>query len=194
MMIVQQANKYETLKAAKLFHYLKRRPNCSYAFELTDKLIFGKLLGICTFGVPASRHLQISVCKSNPDLVLELNRLWVSEEMPRNSESFFVSRCLKQLPARIIVSYADTKYGHVGYIYRALNFKYAGITDSDRKTPRFDYVTPNKHSRDTSRNGTINICEKVRRLPKHRYWTVTGNKREKKHLESICLWDQINWK
>ena len=44
------------------------------------------------------------------------------------------------LPPRIVVSYADPLWGHYGYIYRALNFRYAGWTDMERKTPRYDYI------------------------------------------------------
>lgn len=34
--------------------------------------------------VQASRHLQVGACPSDPSLVLELNRLWVHDRMPRN--------------------------------------------------------------------------------------------------------------
>lgn len=112
-------------------HYLHRRPPISFAFGIWDEERV--LVGACTFGVPPSRHLQKSVCPSCPDLVIELNRLWVDDKMQRNTESWFVSRALSKMPPRIVVSYADTAQGHTGYIYRALNFCYAGMMDAAGK-------------------------------------------------------------
>ena len=111
--------------------------------------------------------------------------------MPRNTESWFVARALALLPPKIVLSYADTAAGHMGYIYRASNFHYAGWTDMERKTPRFDYIAPGKHSRDAFRNG---FTARVRRKPKVKYWTVTGNRRERKRLEAQCLWPKLDWK
>src|SRR5690606_19013863 len=61
-------------------HYLHRRPPISHSFGLIN----GEVVGIATFGVPPSRHLQMSACPSDPDLVLELNRVWIDDALPRN--------------------------------------------------------------------------------------------------------------
>lgn len=171
------------------YHYLHRRPCVSFAYGL---MVNRKIAGVVTFGVPASRHLQMSACPSRPDLVLELNRLWVHDVMPKNTESWFVSRALNALPSRIIVSYADPVHGHMGYVYRALNFNYAGWTDMERKTPRFDYIPidPKQHTREAFRSG---YSEKRRRIAKVKYWTVTGNRTEKKQLEKLCPWPKFSW-
>ncbi|MGZ4621493.1 MAG: Mom family adenine methylcarbamoylation protein [Blastococcus sp.] len=179
--------------AAKLVvaqHYLHRRPPISYAFGL---YVHGKLLGVVTYGVPASRHLQKSACPSAPDKVLELNRLWLDDSLPANSESWFVSRTLKMLPPRIVVSYADPLFGHFGYIYRALNFRYAGWTDMERKTPRYDYIPldPTKHTREAFRSG---VAYRRRRVAKVKYWIVTGDKAERRALTRLCGWPSLNWK
>lgn len=165
------------------FHYLHRVPPMSFAFGLYHECA---LVGVCIFGCPPSRHLQISACKTEPSKVIELNRLWVDDIMPRNTESWFISRCLKQLPPRIVVSYADSAVGHTGVIYRASNWNQAGMTDADRKTPRFDYTVPGKHSRDAFRGTAVPV--KVRRKPKYRFWTVTGDRREQRLLRSLCTW------
>lgn len=143
-------------------HYLHRQSPTSYAYGLYRG---PKLVGGVIFGVPASRHLQKSACPTESDRVLELNRLWTEDSLPKNAESWFVSRAMKQLPPRIIVSYADPKFGHYGYVYRALNFNYAGWTDMERKTPRFDYIPidPTKHTREAFRTG---YAYKVRRVAK----------------------------
>lgn len=169
-------------------HYLHRRPPISHAFGL---YVRGEVVGVVTFGTPASRQLQISACGTDPSLVLELNRLWVHDDMPRNSESWFVSRALRMLPAAIVVSYADTAQGHVGYIYRALSFRYAGWTDMERKTPRYDYI-PNSggHTREAFRSGW---SHRVQRKPKVKYWTVTGSHGDKRRLQRLCTWPTLDW-
>lgn len=170
-------------------HYLHRRPPISHAFGL---YLHGELLGAVTYGTPASRHLQMGACPSDPGKVIELNRLWLDDALPANSESWFVSRTLHMLPPRIVVSYADPVWGHFGYIYRALNFRYAGWTDMDRKTPRYDYLPadPTTHTRDAFRNGYV---RKRRRIAKVKYWTVTGNRTERRELIRLCGWPQYDW-
>ena len=187
-MIVRSILKRRAIEVVVAEHYLRRRPPISFAFGLFDQ---DALVGVVTFGVPASRHMVVGACPSNPELVLELNRLWVDDIAPRNTETWFLAKCLSLLPPRIILSYADTSVGHVGYIYRAANFNYSGWTDMERKTPRFDYVAKGKHSRDAFRNG---FTHKVRRNPKVKYWIVTGNRREKRRLEGLCKWPKFDWK
>lgn len=169
-------------------HYLHRRPPMRFAFGLYSVDV---LVGVCCFGTPPSRHLQKSLCPSNPSLVIELNRLWVEDSMPRNTESFFVAACLKLLPPLLVCSYADTAQGHKGYVYRAGNWNYSGMTDQDRKTPRYDYVPKNgKHSRDAFRSKDF---IKIRRKPKHKYWLATGNRKEKRALEKLAGWPKLEW-
>lgn len=171
-------------------HYLHRRPPISYAYGLYKD---SKRMGVVTFGIPASRHLQMSACPSNPENVIELNRLWVDDCMPSNTESWFVSRALRMLPPRIVVSYADPVYGHMGYIYRALNFYYAGWTDMERRTPRYDYIPhdPSQHTREAFRSG---YAERRRRIAKVKYWTVTGTRTERRSLTRMCPWPTLDWK
>lgn len=188
---VQQVSSQTANTVVTKYHYLHRKAPISFAFGLYKG---PKLMGVVTFGTPPSRHLQMSACPSDPALVLELNRLWVHDDLPTNTESWFVSRAMKMLPPRIIVSYADPKFGHFGYVYRALNFFYAGWTDMERKTPRFDYIPidPTKHTRDAFRTG---IAYKVRRIPKVKYWTVTGPTRSERHrLIGLCGWARMDWK
>jgi hypothetical protein len=171
-------------------HYLHRRPSISFAYGLHAP---GRgTVGVVTYGVPASRHLQKSACPTQPDLVVELNRLWVHDDMPKNTESWFVSRTLKMLPPLIVVSYADPLWGHIGYIYRALSFHYAGWTDMERKTPRFDYLPadPRTHTRDAFRNGYV---AKRRRVAKVKYWTATGTKSDKRRLTALAGWPMRDW-
>lgn len=187
-----RVERIESKLAARLVvdhHYLHRKPPISHAFGLYWN---GKIVGVVTYGTPASRHLQMSACPSEPANVIELNRLWVHDKMPKNTESWFVSRSLHQLPSKIVVSYADTREQHYGYIYRALNFNYAGWTDMERKTPRYDYIPhdPTQHTREAFRGG---YSHRVRRKPKVKYWIVTGNKSERRKLTKLSGWPIYDW-
>ena len=173
-------------------HYLHRKPPISFSFGLFEST--GNVVGVVTFGIPASRHMVIGACKDDPGSVVELNRLWVEDGQPKNTASWFVSRALAELPPRIVLSYADTAVGHIGYVYRALNFHYAGWTDMERKTPRFDYIVPGRHSRDAFRKGEVRYTEKVRRKTKIKYWITTGSRRQRKKLELLCGWPKLDWR
>lgn len=176
-------------------HYLHRRPSNSYAFGLVADT--GRIDGVVVFGIPASRQVQMSACPTEPSRVIELCRLWIRDELGKNAESYLVSRALKSLPPLVVISYADTAHGHVGTIYRALGFDYAGWTDMDRRSARVDYeMTDNKHPRDAFRNGNKppSSSPKKDRSTKARYWTVTGNKRERHALRKIVNWASISWK
>lgn len=188
---VKLISKAEATRIVVASHYMHRRPPISFAFGL---VIDGKTKGVLTFGTPASRHMLVGACPTEPESVIELNRMWCCDSLPRNTESWFVARALSMLPPKIVLSYADTAEGHMGHVYRAANFYYGGWTDMERKTARFDYITPGMHTRDAFRKGEIRYTEKVRRKPKVRYWITSGNRRERKRLEAICLWPRMDWK
>lgn len=108
-------------------HYAHRIPSVTYAFAL---YIDGEMLGVVSYGTPASSTLQKGICgEENASKVLELNRLIIEDDSPKNSASFLVGRSLRLLPKpSIVVSYADTEQGHIGYIYQACNFIYTGLS------------------------------------------------------------------
>lgn len=68
--------------------------------------------------------------------VIELRRLVLIDDTPRNSESYFIGHTLRWLKrntkVKTIVSYADPNYGHSGVIYRATNFEHVGMTSPGR--------------------------------------------------------------
>jgi predicted ATP-dependent Lon-type protease len=152
-------------------HYAKRLPSISYAFGLYEN---NELRGIVTFDMPASNSLCEGVCGvENKHLVLELNRLCLQENT-KNEASFLVSNAIKLLPKpRIIVSYADTAQGHVGYVYQATNFLFTGTT---KERTDMD-AGEGKHSR----HGTDPTVRKFRSA-KHRYIYIHGSKTQKAKL------------
>jgi hypothetical protein len=57
---------------------------------------------------------------------LELVRLVLLDEAPKNSESCFIAWCLRWLRKNTahkrVVSFSDPRFGHTGTVYRAANF------------------------------------------------------------------------
>ena len=91
-----------------------------------------EMVGVCIYTRPAGPSAGMTYHPEAPDRVLELRRLCLIDDTPKNAESFFVARTIKWLKAntdwQFIISYADMEQGHSGVIYRAANFKYLGIT------------------------------------------------------------------
>lgn len=180
---VRSIDSQEARKIAVDQHYLHRSQNISFAYGLFCN---DEIYGMVSFGTTTSWRINCSICPDNPYCVIELNRLWVNDQAPFGAASWFVSRALKLMPARIVVAYADTsimdtRYGshHHGGVYRALSFKYAGKTKS-----RKEWRLPGK-----SRNvGKIqgSILSEV--TAKDRYWTVTGNRKQRKQLQNLSCW------
>lgn len=107
-------------------HYAKRWPSISYAYGL---MVDDQLCGVVTYGTPPSAPLRAGIAglEYKQD-VLELNRLCLKYNR-RNEASYLVGNSLKMLPSnKIIVSFADTEHGHVGYVYQACNFIYTGLS------------------------------------------------------------------
>ena len=154
-------------------HYAKRMPSISYAYGLFDG---EELIGVCTFGSPASPSLVKGVCgEEYSKYVIELNRL-VLVHNRKNEASYFVSKCLSMLPTpKVVVSYADTAQNHIGIIYQATNFIFTGTTK-----PRTDIDTGEKHSRHYE--GIKDYSKRKFRSAKHRYVMFLGSKVERKRM------------
>ena len=74
------------------------------------------------------------------------------------------------------MSYADTAWSHVGYVYQATNFLYTGLS-----AKRNDAYQPNGlHPRAYDKNNHSNL--KQTRSQKHRYIYLVGDKRTKKRM------------
>jgi hypothetical protein len=105
-------------------HYAHRIPCVQFAFGLFQD---GILHGVVTYGTPSSSTLRSGIC-GDGYTVFELNRLCVDSTI-KNASSILVSGSIKLLPSPcILVSYADTNQGHIGYIYQATNWLYTGLS------------------------------------------------------------------
>ena len=162
-------------------HYAKRIPSIVHAFGLYRDNI---LEGVCTFGSPPNKSFNDGACVFNSLKmpVFELNRLVVSDGLPRNSLSFFVSKSLDKLPSPCcVVSYADENKNHYGYIYQATNWIYTGVS-----TPKHRYVFADGSTFDIRRgiDRKGEIVDRVLLKPTHRYITFVGSKKDKRVMNN----------
>jgi hypothetical protein len=177
-------------------HYAKRLCPISYAFGAFND---GVLIGVVTYGTPASSPLRDGVCgKQYSESVIELNRLCCDNS--KNVASELVGKSLRLLPKpKIVVSYADTEQGHVGYVYQATNFIYTGLSAkrTDWKLKGQEHLHGATVA-DMSR-GQENRAEWMRekfgddfyledRARKHRYIYFCGTKNQKEKMRNALMY------
>ena len=96
------------------------------------KFGFPEMVGVCVYTRPAGAAAAKRYHPDNPERCLELRRLCLIDDTPKNAESFFIAKTLRWLKKytdwEYIISYADPEQGHGGTIYKASNFTYEGIT------------------------------------------------------------------
>lgn len=159
-------------------HYLHSLPGGT-------KLAFGvfldhRLLGVVTFGVgPYNAHRL--VVGAGPADCLILSRLWLSDDLPRNSESRVLGVVMRSLrhntTVKFVVTYADPMEDHVGTIYQATGWTYTGLSEA---MPLYDIGDGKfRHSRSLAHAyGTHSVrhfqnhgvaITTVPQSPKHRY-------------------------
>jgi hypothetical protein len=107
-------------------HYTKSCPSSKYSFGLVKD---GFSYAVAIF---SSLHRQNQSGEYPSNRVLELSRLFIHDGVPKNSGSYFLSRCLSYLKDTkdydAVLTYADTTEGHDGGIYKAANFEFIGNT------------------------------------------------------------------
>lgn len=175
-------------------HYAGRVPSISYAFGLMRG---ASLIGVVTYGTPPSHTLLKGVAgEANAKFVLELNRLTC--ENTKNCASILVGRSIRMLPRpSIVVSYADTGAGHVGYVYQATNFLYTGMS-SPWNDPVVQGLEHQHHA--TFAHGMTNDEMRERfgdalgfrqRTRKHRYIYIHAGRRDRERLRSELRYEII---
>lgn len=162
----------------ELNHYLHSLPGGT-------QLAFGAfltwaLMGALTIGCGPSQAYRL-VNGASPTDCGVLTRLWLSDELPKNSESHIIGIVLRALRAntllKFLVSYADPSHGHVGTIYQATNWVYTGLSEA---TPLYDIGDDvARHSRSLGHTyGTHSVKHFARhgvqvrlvpQTPKHKY-------------------------
>lgn len=105
----------------------------TYCFSLISEN--NKMIGAALFGALGMANNWKKFGERESD-VIELHRLCCIDDTMKNTESFFISRCLRWLKQntdiKTVVSYADENHNHKGIIYQASNFKYLGTTSPSK--------------------------------------------------------------
>jgi hypothetical protein len=179
-------------------HYLHRKAPCSFAFGLFDpsqkenNQLFSeaKLMGVIMYGTPSSSSLREGICgKEEKDNVIELTRLWISDEVGKNGESYLIGNTIPMVGKEIIVSYAEIQQGHSGIVYQATNWLYTGLS---AKRTNWNIKGNKSHSQTLADRYTSKELKEilgdsftyVERPRKHRYVYFNCNKYRKKELIS----------
>lgn len=189
---VEQISYRDAMELVIANHYLHRKANCSLAFGLFHR---GSLdcLGVIVYGSSPSISLLQSIC--GPDEaknVYELTRLWVDDSVPKNGESFLIGRTLKMLDKEIVVSFADSGFGHVGSVYQATNWIYTGLTFKLR-VPKIRGMEDKHHSSFARGLNKAGLVERygaenvyyVDSSRKHRYIYFNASKARKRELMNL---------
>jgi len=111
-------------------HYSHRIVNNSYLH--LGVYLEGELCGVLQFGYALCPARAGKVVEGTVQgQYLELNRMWLSDVAPRNSESRAISQAIKYIRRAMptvawIQSFADERCGRWGVVYQAANFLYCG--------------------------------------------------------------------
>lgn len=111
-------------------HYSRRFVNNSY---LHLGVYCGReLVGVLQFGYALNPNSGARVVTSTRNReYMELNRMWVHDSQPRNTESRILSyaiRFIRRIYPQVqwVQSFADERCGRAGVVYQAANFEYIG--------------------------------------------------------------------
>jgi hypothetical protein len=184
----------------KKYHYSKGIHNGPMCYGLFEKNCFD-LIGVIAFANPCSENVCSSIFGiEEKRSVTELHRLVLLDEVPKNSESWFISRTLKLFKKdkpkyNAVLSFADATQGHIGTIYQATNAIYTGM--SGKATFFIDSDNRLRHPRQNGHNITnLEAIQRnwkpVKRDGKHRYlYLLPNDKKHKKELLNKLLLTQL---
>jgi len=139
-------------------HYSKKVCNDATTHIHLGVFIENELLGVLQYGYAMNPQSMGGVVKGTKlNEYKELNRMWLDDKAPRNSESKAISYSIKYIKARYpsvkwIQSFADERCGGLGIVYQASNFKYFGSHTSifwefENETFHNSLITNNNRSK-----------------------------------------------
>lgn len=97
----------------------------------------GKLSGAMQIGYGIRPEKKRHIIEgANSETVKEFDRMWLSDDMPKNSESKCIGYLLRYLKKnypelKVLISYADGIRDKIGTIYQATNFIYIGYVKGE---------------------------------------------------------------
>lgn len=178
-------------------HYSHKWTSCRYAIGLFDK---NEIIGVAVYGFPVGRQTVKSITPNlkNSD-VLELTRLWLIDDAPKNSESYFLGKTFdwlrKNTTAKVLISYSDPMQNHLGVIYQATNWLYQGNNTMIVKGYLHKINGELMHPRSvfalygtTKEKDLMKVdsnYEKIEMKKKHRYLYILHKKERKKIMNEL---------
>lgn len=205
---IKEISKEDALRMIRKYHYSNTLPKIDKYFLgfFLDK----ELVGVVTLGWGTRPRHTIQRIFPSLDTkdYLEIGRMCMTEEMPRNSESQMLSQLVKWIhrnipELKILFTWADGMVGKVGYVYQASDFIYAGYSDGEmymkdgvkihvRQMKSFLVPGGQKDSRITVRP-TMEQMKKYGILhfkgKQYRYLLFLCDRKEKQKLMDECLID-----
>ena len=205
---IKPITKEEAIDMIQTYHYSNTLPKINKYF--LGCFLDNKLVGCVTLGY-GTRPLHTIQCLFD-NLVsedyLEIGRMCMTNDMPKNSESQMLKAIIKwiknNLPIKVLFTWADGMLGKCGYVYQASNFIYVGKSDSDiylfdgyKIHPRQTRDLFKKDNNDTR----ITIRPTIQQLKEYgidrykghqfKYLYLLGNHKEKKELQSHSLFKSL---
>ena len=125
---------YDAAKKMTIENHYSKKWNTAFG-----KINFGiyrdnKLMGCAVFGNLMNTKSYKNITTLGKESVIELNRMWIDDQLVKNAETVLISSCIKIIKnvyphIKYIQSFADGRLG-CGTIYKAANFKYFGYNKS----------------------------------------------------------------
>lgn len=128
---VKFIRKQEAVQLIEKYHYSKVLPKINKHF--IGGFYENELVAVCTLGYGVRPKHTIKKIFPTLDVkdYFEIGKLCVADEMPKNTESNFISKCIKltkdNFDIKLIFSWADGIVGKPGFVYQCSNFFYGGF-------------------------------------------------------------------
>jgi len=194
--MIEIISKEQFVQMVYKYHYSKVLPKLTKIYLGDSKLNAVVSLG---WGVRPLHTIKKLFPSLKTKDYLEIGKMCLNDDSPKNSESMFISQIIKWLkqnrPAlKVLFTWADGMLGKAGYIYQASNFLYGGFIWTDTY---FSSEGEKIHPRATGKIGgrpsslkMIKLNWKHYRGKQFRYCYFLCKKREKKRLlsESTVEW------
>ena len=176
-------------------HYTKSCAKATISFGFyTEK---EELSTVIVYGQPSGKYLASSIydgCKESE--CLELLRLFSYDWNVKNTESYCIAKSIKYIKEnmkeiKVLISYADTSAGHIGYIYQASNWLYIGKGSCERKIFIDGQRQHRRNLYDLYGTSSIPKLKEIlgerlqiseEKFSKNKYIYITANKKEKKEI------------
>lgn len=166
---------------------------CPSNIMLALGFFYEKILTTCiVYAIPPGRDTAQSIWEGgNTDECWELVRLFSHDQCIKNTESYCISQSFKYIKQyfpqiKVLVSYADAKHNHCGFVYQASNWMYIGTGGDSQE---FYIKGKRLHTRTAvARYGTASVpklksklgdnFERIELPQKHKYVYILRNKKE----------------